>query len=114
MKANIFLILLFAGLFNFKSKDVSAYKVSSIFTVDSLPNKILIINSFDARSIKARKNKKITWIIVYMHHPLYSFGWSHVTGWQHRITPKYRPPGLGLDAFEQRALVDAAIALQPR
>ena len=58
MKANIFLILLFAGLFNFKSKDVSAYKVSSIFTVDSLPNKILIINSFDARSIKARKNKK--------------------------------------------------------
>lgn len=24
------------------------------------------------------------------------------------------PPGLGLDAFEQRALVDAAIALQPR
>ncbi|MEJ7829980.1 MAG: metallophosphoesterase [Segetibacter sp.] len=36
---------------------------------------------------KARKDKKITWIILYMHHPLYSFGWSHVLGWQKRITP---------------------------
>ena len=35
----------------------------------------------------ARKDKKITWIIVYMHHPAYSFGWSHVQGWQDRITP---------------------------
>ncbi len=36
---------------------------------------------------QAHKNKKITWIIVYMHHPAYSFGWSHVQGWQDRITP---------------------------
>ncbi|MDQ6814653.1 MAG: metallophosphoesterase family protein [Bacteroidota bacterium] len=36
---------------------------------------------------KARADKKITWIILYMHHPLYSFGWSHVQGWQNRITP---------------------------
>jgi len=36
---------------------------------------------------KARSDKKIDWIILYMHHPLYSFGWSHVTGWQNRITP---------------------------
>ncbi|MCW3079872.1 metallophosphoesterase family protein [Segetibacter sp.] len=36
---------------------------------------------------KARADKSITWIVLYMHHPLYSFGWSHVTGWQNRITP---------------------------
>jgi predicted MPP superfamily phosphohydrolase len=36
---------------------------------------------------KARSNKKITWIIVYMHHPAYSYGWSHVQGWQDHITP---------------------------
>jgi 3',5'-cyclic AMP phosphodiesterase CpdA len=36
---------------------------------------------------KARRDKNITWIILYMHHPLYSFGWSHVQGWQNRITP---------------------------
>ena len=58
MKANIFLIFLLAGLCNFESKAISAYKARSIFTTDSMPNKILIINSFDAKSIKARKNKK--------------------------------------------------------
>lgn len=36
---------------------------------------------------KAKKNKNITWIILYMHYPLYSYGWSHVSGWQERITP---------------------------
>ncbi len=36
---------------------------------------------------KARNDKHITWIILFMHHPLYSFGWSHVQGWQDRITP---------------------------
>ncbi|HUP12753.1 MAG TPA: metallophosphoesterase family protein, partial [Niastella sp.] len=36
---------------------------------------------------KARSDKNVNWIILYMHHPLYSFGWSHVTGWQNRITP---------------------------
>lgn len=35
----------------------------------------------------ACQNKKIIWIIVYMHHPAYSYGWSHVQGWQDRITP---------------------------
>jgi predicted phosphodiesterase len=35
----------------------------------------------------ARKDKNVTWIILYLHHPLYSFGWSHVVGWQNRITP---------------------------
>lgn len=36
---------------------------------------------------QARKDKNITWVIIYMHHPPYSFGWSHVQGWQERITP---------------------------
>ncbi len=35
----------------------------------------------------ARKNKNIQWIILYTHHPLHSFGWSHVKGWQERIAP---------------------------
>ncbi|MBF9254479.1 metallophosphoesterase family protein [Pontibacter sp. 172403-2] len=41
----------------------------------------------EADLAKARQNKAITWVIVYMHHPLYSFGWSHVQGWQERIAP---------------------------
>jgi hypothetical protein len=36
---------------------------------------------------QARNNKHITWIILFMYHPLYSFRWSHVQGWQDRITP---------------------------
>jgi predicted phosphodiesterase len=36
---------------------------------------------------RARQDKDITWVIVYMHHPLYSYGWSHVKGWQARLTP---------------------------
>lgn len=36
---------------------------------------------------QARTDKNITWIILFMHHPPYSFGWSHVQGWQDRITP---------------------------
>ncbi|MEO6915681.1 MAG: metallophosphoesterase family protein [Chitinophagaceae bacterium] len=41
----------------------------------------------EADLARARNDKKITWVILYMHHPLYSFGWSHVEGWQKRITP---------------------------
>ena len=36
---------------------------------------------------KARKDKNITWVILFMHHPLYSFGWSQVAGWHERLTP---------------------------
>lgn len=36
---------------------------------------------------QARQDKNITWIIMYMHHPPYSYGWSHVQGWQEHITP---------------------------
>ena len=35
----------------------------------------------------ARRNKDITWIILYTHYPIYSYGWSHVPAWQRRITP---------------------------
>lgn len=41
----------------------------------------------EADLAQARQNENIAWIIVYMHHPLYSYGWSHVKGWQARITP---------------------------
>lgn len=41
----------------------------------------------EADLARARQDKNITWIIIYMHHPLYSFGWSHVKGWQGHITP---------------------------
>jgi 3',5'-cyclic AMP phosphodiesterase CpdA len=36
---------------------------------------------------KARKDKNIIWVILYLHHPLYSFGWSQVEGWHERLTP---------------------------
>jgi predicted MPP superfamily phosphohydrolase len=36
---------------------------------------------------KARKDKKITWIILYCHYPIYSFGVSHASGWERHIAP---------------------------
>ncbi len=36
---------------------------------------------------KARKNKKIKWIILYSHYPVYSYGFSHVPTWQSHIKP---------------------------
>lgn len=36
---------------------------------------------------KARKNKKITWIILYCHYPLYSYGASHIVTWEKHIKP---------------------------
>ncbi len=56
MKANIFLIVLLSWIF-FGNKGYSL-PVSTKFISDSLPNKFLIINSFDVRSIKARNNKR--------------------------------------------------------
>ena len=35
----------------------------------------------------ARNNKKITWIILYAHYPVHSFGVSHIPEWQHNISP---------------------------
>jgi acid phosphatase type 7 len=36
---------------------------------------------------KARKNKRIKWIILYSHYPVYSFGFSHIPTWQGHIKP---------------------------
>ncbi|MFC3362008.1 purple acid phosphatase family protein [Pedobacter fastidiosus] len=35
----------------------------------------------------ARKNRNITWIILYAHYPIYSFGVSHIPEWQSNISP---------------------------
>lgn len=36
---------------------------------------------------KARKNKRINWIILYSHYPVYSYGFSHIPTWQKHIKP---------------------------
>lgn len=36
---------------------------------------------------KARKNKKIEWIILYAHYPMYAYGVSLVPEWQKNVTP---------------------------
>lgn len=36
---------------------------------------------------KARKNKKIEWIILYAHYPMYAYGVSLVPQWQKNVTP---------------------------
>lgn len=41
----------------------------------------------DTDLAKARKNKNITWIIVYSHYPVYSFGFSHIPTWQEHLKP---------------------------
>lgn len=41
----------------------------------------------DADLAKTRQNKNITWIILYSHYPLYSFGVSHVPKWEKHIKP---------------------------
>ena len=35
----------------------------------------------------AEKNKNIKWIIVYMHYPLYSSGWSNINQWKESVLP---------------------------
>ena len=57
-KANIFLVFLLSGMFCFNIDPGSTSPLSTKCISDSLPNKILIINSFDAMSMKARNNKK--------------------------------------------------------
>jgi predicted phosphodiesterase len=39
----------------------------------------------DADLTKANKNKNITWIILYSHYPVYSFGFSHIPTWQKHL-----------------------------
>jgi predicted phosphodiesterase len=41
----------------------------------------------EADLAKARKNKNITWVIMYSHYPLYSYGFSHIPTWQKHVKP---------------------------
>jgi predicted phosphodiesterase len=36
---------------------------------------------------KTRKNKNITWVILYSHYPVYSYGFSHIPTWQRHLKP---------------------------
>jgi acid phosphatase type 7 len=44
-------------------------------------------NWLDADLKKARNNKNITWIILYSHYPVYSFGFSFIPTWQSHLKP---------------------------
>ncbi|KQM75255.1 metallophosphoesterase [Pedobacter sp. Leaf216] len=44
-------------------------------------------NWLDRDLASAKKNKNITWIILYAHYPIYSFGVSHVPEWQYNLLP---------------------------
>jgi hypothetical protein len=41
----------------------------------------------DADLANARNNKNITWIILYSHYPLYSYGFSFIQTWQRNVKP---------------------------
>ena len=58
MKATIYLIFLFPGILSFYCNIGSSLPGCTKCISDSPPNNILIINSFDAMSIKARNNKR--------------------------------------------------------
>lgn len=37
--------------------------------------------------LKAGKDKKTDWIVVYMHYPVYSYEWSNISKWREAILP---------------------------
>lgn len=41
----------------------------------------------EADLAKARSDKNITWIILYSHYPVYSYGFSHIPTWQSHLKP---------------------------
>ncbi len=41
----------------------------------------------DSELSKADKDKKIRWVIVWMHYPVSSFGWSNIAGWKEHVRP---------------------------
>lgn len=41
----------------------------------------------EADLARARKNKNTTWVILYSHYPVYSFGFSHIPTWQRHLKP---------------------------
>jgi hypothetical protein len=36
---------------------------------------------------KAGKDENINWIIVWMHYPVISYGWSNISGWKENVLP---------------------------
>ena len=36
---------------------------------------------------KAEKDRRVRWTIVWMHYPVYSFGWSNIAKWRENILP---------------------------
>jgi len=41
----------------------------------------------DSELAKAGKDARIRWVIVWMHYPVYSFGWSNITKWRENLLP---------------------------
>jgi predicted phosphohydrolase len=41
----------------------------------------------DKELANAEKDRNINWIIVWMHYPVSSFGWSNIAGWKENILP---------------------------
>ncbi|MDT3400998.1 purple acid phosphatase family protein [Mucilaginibacter terrae] len=60
-----------------------AAKVGKVLLHQNSPDYIWLEKDLSA----ARKNKNVTWIILYTHYPVYSFGVSHIQEWQHNLSP---------------------------
>jgi hypothetical protein len=41
----------------------------------------------DEELSRAENDKNILWIVVYMHYPVYSFGWSNIAKWKEAVLP---------------------------
>lgn len=41
----------------------------------------------DNELANAEKDRNINWIIVWMHYPVMSFGWSNIPGWKENVLP---------------------------
>jgi 3',5'-cyclic AMP phosphodiesterase CpdA len=41
----------------------------------------------DNELTRAEKDKDIRWIILWMHYPVYSYGWSNIKGWRENLLP---------------------------
>jgi len=41
----------------------------------------------DEELSRAENDKNILWIVVYMHYPVFSFGWSNITKWKEALLP---------------------------
>ncbi len=74
---NVHFISIFSGIAN------SAAPYGVLRYGSDSPEKVWLENDL----IKANQNRRTGWIIVFMHSPLYSFGWSNVSKWKETITP---------------------------